>query len=79
MDKSSSNPNRIETGTFLPFGHGRKSCIGKLLATLELKYFTVQLLLNYKIKKPVGFKVETESVRGFDSIKSLPIIFERRK
>ena len=79
MDKSSSNSNRIETGTFLPFSHGRKACIGKLLATLELKYFTVQLLKNFDIKKPVNFKVVSDSVRGFESIKSMPIIFERRK
>ena len=78
MDKSSSNPNRIDTGTFLPFSHGRKSCIGKLLSILELKYFTVQLLLNYDLKKPVNFKVETESVRGLISIKSMPVILERR-
>ena len=79
MDKSPSNPNRIDAGTFLPFSQGRKACLGKLLATLELKYFTVQLLLNYELKKPVGFKIGADSVRGLDSIKSLPIIFERRK
>lgn len=79
MDKSSANPNRIEMGTFLPFSHGRKACLGKLLATLELKYLTVQILLNYDVNKPVGFKVEAESIRGFDSIKSLPVIFEKRK
>ena len=70
LDKSPSNPNRIETGTFLPFSHGRKACLGKLLATLELKYLTVQVLLNFDLKKPVGFKVENESIRGFDTIKS---------
>lgn len=78
MDKSSSNPNRIETGTFLPFSTGRRACLGKLLATLVLKYLTVQVLLEYELKKPAGFKIEVESVRGFESVKSLPIIFERR-
>ena len=79
MDKSSSNPNRIDAGTFLPFSHGRKACLGKLLATLELKYLIVQVLLNFDVQKPVGFKVEAESIRGFDTVKSLPVIFERRK
>lgn len=70
------NPNRIDT--FMPFSTGKRACLAKLLATFELKFLTVQVLLNFDLKKPVGFKVETESARGFECIKRLPIIFERR-
>lgn len=78
MDKSSSNPNKINSGTFLPFGQGRKNCLGKLLATLEMKYLIVRILLEYKLKKPANFKIEQDCIRGGDVIKRLPIIFERR-
>lgn len=78
MDKTSSNPNKINTGTFLPFSQGRKNCLGKLLATLEIKYLVVCILLEYELKKPANFKIEQDSARGANTIKSLPIIFERR-
>ena len=78
MDKSSENPNKIDAGTFLPFSQGRKACIGKLLATLECKYLIVRVLLNYDLLKPKDFKVEENSVRGFNVITKIPIIFEKR-
>ena len=78
MNKSSSNENKIDPGTFLPFSHGRKACLGKLLATLEIKYLIVRILLNFDLQKPIDFKVEEESMRGFNSITKLPIIFEKR-
>lgn len=78
MDKSSSNPNRIDAGTFLPFSHGRKNCLGKVLATLEMKFVLVQLLLNFELKKPIDFNMEEEGVRGETTVKSLPILFQRR-
>lgn len=78
MDKT-SNANRIEPVSFLPFSLGNKDCLGKQLVMILLKYFTVELLKNFELKKPVGFKIETESIRGVSSIKSLPILFERRK
>ena len=63
---------------FMPFSTGKRACLARLMATLELKFLTVQVLLNFDLKKPIGFKVETESARGFESIKRMPIIFERR-
>lgn len=79
MDKSPNNPNRIEAGTFLPFSTGRRNCVGKLLAVLEMKYLLVILLLQYELKKPKDFKIEADHFRGGMSFRNMPIIFEKRQ
>lgn len=79
MDKSANNPNRIDTGTFLPFSQGKRACIGKLLASLEMKYLLTTMLLKYELKKPKDFKIEADHFRGGVGIKNLPILFERRQ
>ena len=79
MDKTPNNPNRIDAGTYLPFSQGKRACIGKLLATLEIKYLLAQILLKYKLKKPPGFKVIVDGFRGGVAFRSVPAIFEKRK
>ena len=79
MDKSPNNPNKIEVGTYLPFSAGKRACIGKLLATLEIKYLVTRMLLNYKLKKPKDFKVRADEFRGGITFRELPIIFEKRQ
>lgn len=78
LDKSSNNPNQINAGTFLPFSNGRKSCLGKNLATLEMKYLVVRLLLDYELSKPADFKMEEIGVRGETTVKTMPILFHKR-
>lgn len=79
LDKTPNNPNKINAGTFLPFSHGKRNCIGKLLATLELKYLIVTMLLKYELKKPKDFKIEADHFRGSVAFKNVPIIFEKRQ
>lgn len=79
MDKSSNNPNRIEAGTYLPFSQGKRACIGKLLGTMKLKCLVVSMLLKFELKKPPGFKVVTESLRGGMRFTNVPVIFEKRQ
>lgn len=45
------NLSMVSTGpTHLPFGHGRHACPGRFLASLEVKLFLAQLVMNYDIK-----------------------------
>ena len=44
MDKSPNNPNKF--GTYLPFSAGKRVCIGKLLATLEIKVTIIIVLIS---------------------------------
>ena len=79
MDKSAENPNRIDSGTFLPFSQGKRHCIGKILASLEMKYLLTKMLLKYELKKPKDFKIVAQHFRGGAGLKNLPIIFEERQ
>lgn len=79
MDKSSNNPNKITLGSYLPFSIGRRACIGKLLAVLEIKFLLVTMLLKFKLKKPKDFKIEEDHFRGGAGVQNLPIIFEERQ
>jgi len=79
LDKSPNNPNKFDAGAFLPFSQGKRNCIGKLLATLEMKYIIVTTLLKFELKKPKDFKVEADDFRGGRAIKNLPILFGKRQ
>lgn len=79
MDKSPKNRNRIEPGTYLPFSQGKRACIGKLLATLEIKYLITTILLKYKMRKAPGMKIVSDSFRNGLTFRSVPVILERRE
>ena len=79
MDKSPNNPNQIHAGSYLPFSQGKRACIGKLLATLEIKYLITVLLLQYKLVKPPGFKVGSDSFRGGITFRNVPLTLEKRE
>lgn len=79
MDKSPNNPNKIDVGTYLPFSQGKRVCIGKLLASLEIKYLITKMLLKYKLKKSKDFKITADSFRGGITFRNVPIIFEKRE
>ena len=79
LDKSPNNPNRIDAGTHLPFSQGKRACIGKLMALLEIKFLLTTMLLKYELKKPKDFKIDADHHRGSISFKNVPIIFEKRQ
>ena len=79
MDKSPHNPNKIGVGTYFPFSVGKRACLGKLLATLEIKFLITTILLKYKLVKPKDYKVVSDSFRGGVTFRSMPIIFEKRE
>ena len=76
LDKTSMNANKLDY--LWPFGAGNKNCIGMRLATIEIKYLLVKMLLSYDVYKPKNMKKELLSMRGFQTIKELTLGFRKR-
>ncbi|XP_045494240.1 cytochrome P450 6k1-like [Colias croceus] len=58
------NAGNIKPFTFLPFGEGPRSCIGKRFGQISMRHALANLILNYKLealpgaKKPNEIKIE---------------------
>ena len=76
LDRSASNENKTEY--FWPFGGGIKNCLGMRLATIEMKYFLIKLLLNYDVYKPANFRLDEISVRRFSGLRTCSLCFRKR-
>lgn len=48
--------NRSENQYWLPFGDGPRNCVGLRFALLEVKYFLVKMIQNYRIQLADGVK-----------------------
>ncbi|XP_046968676.1 farnesoate epoxidase-like [Vanessa cardui] len=72
--------NLIQDEWLMPFGSGRRRCIGEGLARSELFMFLTHLLQNFDLKLPEGAPLpSTEPVDGVTlSAKDFKIIFEPR-
>ena len=49
----------------IPFGLGKRSCLGELLATQEVFLFTAALIQNFKFKRENEMKLSEDGVMGF--------------
>jgi cytochrome P450 family 9 len=48
---SDENKSNIQTGTFIPFGMGPRTCIGSRYALIEAKLLVFTIMSNFKIEK----------------------------
>lgn len=72
--------NLIQNECLMPFGAGKRRCIGEGLARSELFMILTHLLQNFRLKIPTGDPIPTaEPNEGLSlSAKPFRIIFERR-
>lgn len=66
---------------FLPFGVGKRSCLGEALARTELYIFSAALLQNFSFAPPEGSKVDLgcQSIVGAQFPKGQDLIITARK
>ncbi|XP_062716546.1 probable cytochrome P450 9f2 [Aedes albopictus] len=55
----------IQSGTYMPFGIGPRSCIGMRFALMELKCIAYYLLLNFRLERTENTMVPPVLEKGF--------------
>lgn len=58
-------PSSIQPFAFIPFGHGRRSCLGKQLAEVQLKCCIAKIVRNFQIEYNYGELQGTKTVISF--------------
>ena len=71
------NKNRPTT-SFLPFGGGPRTCIGKKLALLEMKYMLATLYRHFVFRLVPDFKYDVEITVTMHEVHGMPLMIERR-
>jgi len=65
----------------IPFGYGKRSCIGESLARVEVFLYFTHILQRYSISLPNGVKPDFEGIQGLTLKPKLPseFVFEKRQ
>jgi cytochrome P450 len=63
---------------FFPFGYGSRTCIGNMLAQLEVSVFICQLLRQFDILPEPGFKVNIVAGISLTTSNGVKVIFRKR-
>lgn len=70
-------PTNIQPFTFVPFGHGARSCVGKHLAEVQLKSCIAKIVRNYQIEYNYGEIQGTKTVISFPNAPLRLTFYER--
>ena len=72
----------LKPDSWLPFGAGRRVCLGEPVARTELLLIAANLLQNFKFKSPPGVEMVPEGFCesvGSELPKAYKVVIERRK
>lgn len=64
---------------YLPFGGGPRTCIGKKLALLELKFMLATMYRNYVFRLVPDFKYDVEITVTMHEIHGMPLLVQSRR
>lgn len=81
FDPSRFDPTREEgheVTSYLPFGGGQRTCIGKRLALLELKYLLATLYRNFTFKLVSGFQYDVKICVTMHETHGMPLLLVPR-
>uniref|UniRef100_A0A182S4Z3 Cytochrome P450 n=1 Tax=Anopheles funestus TaxID=62324 RepID=A0A182S4Z3_ANOFN len=67
---SESNRDKIQPGTYLPFGIGPRNCIGSRFALMEVKAIIYQLLKEFTFERTPRTEVPVQLQKGFVALGS---------
>eukprot|EP00026_Physarum_polycephalum_P007092 Phypoly_transcript_07146.p1 GENE.Phypoly_transcript_07146~~Phypoly_transcript_07146.p1 ORF type:complete len:493 (+),score=37.02 Phypoly_transcript_07146:84-1562(+) len=73
-----ANKNRPVT-SYLPFGGGPRTCIGKKLALMEMKYIITTLYRHYYFRLVPNFKYDVEITGTMHEIHGMPLLVQTRE
>ncbi|KAK6618561.1 hypothetical protein RUM43_012952 [Polyplax serrata] len=62
-----SESSNVQPFSFIPFGHGARSCLGKHLAEVQLKSCIAKMIRNYQLEYNYGDIQGTKTVISFPS------------
>jgi len=82
MNPEEREKKRLEPFKFIPFGVGRRTCIGKYFALLESKVVMSVILKLYKLKKPPNVTYPRELFVGVtvvEPVGGVPLLWEKRQ
>ncbi|EEB18195.1 cytochrome P450, putative [Pediculus humanus corporis] len=71
-------PTNIQSFSFIPFGYGIRSCVGKHLAEVQLKSCIAKIIRNYQIEYNYGEIHGTKTVISFPDV-PLKLSFTERE